>query len=124
MYSNGSIGGIVNVVDNTIPTTDLEGFSGYLGAEAQSVNDGEAVDLSLRGHVGGLNLTYSYQDAEMEDYEIPGGAILEMHDAHHDEDHDDDHDDHGDDHDEGHDEEHERAGEMDTDSHVSTTSIG
>ena len=126
MYSNGSIGGIVNVVDNTIPTTDLEGFSGHLGAEAQSVNDGEAVDLSLRGHVGGLNLTYSYQDAEMEDYEIPGGAILDVHDAHHDEDHEADHDDdHGDDHDEGHDEEHEEGqGEMDTlaNSDVSTTS--
>ncbi|NDH39251.1 MAG: hypothetical protein EBY45_02320 [Gammaproteobacteria bacterium] len=126
MYSNGSIGGIVNVVDNTIPTTDLEGFRGHLGAEAQSVNDGEAVDLSLRGHVGGLNLTYSYQDAEMEDYEIPGGAILDVHDAHHDEDHEADHDDdHGDDHDEGHDEEHEEGhGEMDTlaNSDVSTTS--
>jgi iron complex outermembrane receptor protein len=120
MYSNGSIGGIVNVVDNTIPTKGLDGFSGHLGAEAQSVNDGEAVDLSLRGRVGGLNLTYSYQDAEMKDYEIPDGAILEVHDAHHDEDHVADHDDdHGDDHDEGH-------GEMDAlaNSDVSTTSHG
>ena len=118
MYSNGSIGGIVNVVDNTISKTDLDGFSGHVGAEVQSVNDGEAVDLSLRGHIGGLNLTYSYQDAEMEDYEIPGGAILDVHDAHHDEDHVADHDDdHGDDHDEGH-------GEMDAlaNSDVSTTS--
>jgi len=122
MYSNGSIGGIVNVVDNTIPKTDLDVFTGSLGAEAQSVNDGEAVDLSLRGHVGDLNLTYSYQDAEMEDYEIPGGAILDMHGAHHDEDHEADHDDdHGDDHDEEHEEGH---GEMDTlaNSDVSTTS--
>ena len=122
MYSNGSIGGIVNVVDNTIPTTDLDGFSGHVGAEVQSVNDGEAVDLSLRGHIGGLNLTYSYQDAEMKDYEIPDGAILEVHDDHHDEGHEADHDDdHGDDHDEEHDEGH---GEMDTlaNSDVSTTS--
>jgi len=122
MYSNGSIGGIVNVVDNTIPTTDLEGLSGHLGAEAQSVNDGEAVDLSLRGHVGGLNLTYSYQDAEMEDYEIPGGSVLDVHEAHHDEDHEASHDDdHGDDHDEQHEDGH---GQMDTlaNSDVSTTS--
>ena len=54
MYSNGSVGGIVNVVDNTIPMSDLEGFSGFLGGEAQSVNDGEAVDFAARGHVGGL----------------------------------------------------------------------
>ena len=118
MYSNGSIGGIVNVVDNSIPKTDLDGFSGSLGAEAQSVNDGEAVDLSLRGHVGGLNLTYSYQDVELEDYEIPDGAILDVHDARHDEDHEADHgDDHGDDHEYGN-------GEMDSlsNSDVSTTS--
>ena len=89
MYSNGSIGGIVNVVDNSIPKTDLEGFSGTVGAEAQSVNDGEAVDLTLRGNVGGLNLTYSYQDVDMEDYEIPKGAVLDMHEGHHDEDHED-----------------------------------
>jgi iron complex outermembrane receptor protein len=122
MYSNGSIGGIVNVVDNTIPTKDLEGLSGHLGAEAQSVNNGEAVDLSLRGHVGRLNLTYSYQDAEMEDYEIPDGAILDVHDAHHDDDHEGGHDnDHGDDHGEEHEDGH---GQMDTlaNSDVSTTS--
>ncbi|HBF64198.1 MAG TPA: TonB-dependent receptor, partial [Gammaproteobacteria bacterium] len=58
MYSNGSLGGIVNVVDNTIPMTDLEGFSGFLGGEAQSVNDGEALDFAARGRVGGLNITY------------------------------------------------------------------
>ncbi|MEK9920382.1 MAG: TonB-dependent receptor [Luminiphilus sp.] len=114
MYSNGSIGGIVNVVDNTIPKTDLDGFSGHVGAEVQSVNDGEAVDLSLRGHIGGLNLTYSYQDAEMEDYEIPDGAIVEVHDDHHDEGHEEDH---GGDHEEDH-------GNADTlaNSDVSTTS--
>ena len=87
MYSNGSIGGIVNVVDNSIPATDLEGFSGSLGAEAQAVNDGEAVDLSLRGHMGGLNLTYSYQNIDMEDYEIPAGAVLDVHEDHDGEEH-------------------------------------
>ncbi len=87
MYSNGSIGGIVNVVDNSIPAADLEGFSGSLGAEAQAVNDGEAVDLSLRGPIGGLNLTYSYQDIDMEDYEIPAGAVLDVHEDHDGEEH-------------------------------------
>jgi iron complex outermembrane receptor protein len=87
MYSNGSIGGIVNVVDNSIPAADLEDFSGSLGAEAQAVNDGEAVDLSLRGHMGGLNLTYSYQNIDMEDYEIPAGAVLDVHEDHDGEEH-------------------------------------
>ena len=108
MYSNGAIGGIVNIVDGTIPITDLEGVSGSVGAESQSVNDGEAVDFALRGNVGGLNFTYSYQDADMKNYEIPDDAVLGGHDEGHDDDHDDDH---GDEHDEDHGDEH---GEMDT----------
>ena len=123
LYSNGSIGGIVNVVDNTIPKSDLDGFSGSVGAEAQSVNDGEAADVSLRGNLGGLNLTYSYQDVDMEGYEIPKGAVI---DAHHDEDHDEHHDeDHEEDHDEDHEGDHgDEHGDMDTlaNSDVSTTS--
>ena len=91
MYSNGSSGGIVNIVDNTIPVTDLEGFSGMLGAEAQSVNDGEAADFAVRGNIGGLNLTYSFQDQDLENYEVPKNAVLEMHDDHDEEHHDDDH---------------------------------
>jgi iron complex outermembrane receptor protein len=123
LYSNGSIGGIVNVVDNTIPKSDLDGFSGSVGAEAQSVNDGEAADVSLRGNLGGLNLTYSYQDVDMEGYEIPKGAVIG---AHHDEDHDEGHDEgHDEDHDEDHGGEHgDEHGDMDTlaNSDVSTTS--
>jgi len=91
MYSNGSSGGIVNIVDNTIPVIDLEGFSGMLGAEAQSVNDGEAADFAIRSNIGGLNLTYSFQDQDLENYEVPKNAVLEMHDDHDEEHHDDDH---------------------------------
>ena len=99
MYSNGSSGGIVNIVDNAIPVIDLEGFSGMLGAEAQSVNDGEAADFAIRGNIGGLNLTYSFQDQDLDNYEVPKNAVLEMHD-----DHDEEH------HDENHGEEHEEHG--------------
>ena len=108
------------MVDNSIPTTDLEGFSGSLGAEAQSVNEGEAVDLSLRGNLGGLNLTYSYQDVDQENYEIPGGAVLDAHEGHHEEEHEE-HEEHADEHEEEHEAGH---GEMDTlaNSDVSTTS--
>ena len=99
MYSNGSSGGIVNIVDNAIPVIDLEGFSGMLGAEAQSVNDGEAADFAIRGNIGGLNLTYSFQDQDLDNYEVPKNAVLEMHDdhdeEHHDEDHGEEHEEHG-----------------------------
>ena len=106
MYSNGALGGIVNVVDNTIPMTDLEGFSGFLGGEAQSVNDGEAVDLAARGRVGGLNITYSFQEQNLENYEIPDNAVLHMEEEHHEEGHDEEG------HDEDHHEEHGESGEL------------
>jgi iron complex outermembrane receptor protein len=108
MYSNGSVGGVINVVDNTIPVTDLEGFSGFLGGEAQSVNDGEAVDFAARGHLGGLNITYSFQEQDLENYEIPNNAVLEMHEDHDGEEHDGEHDE---DHD--HDEHRDEHGAMD-----------
>ena len=106
MYSNGSVGGIVNVVDNTIPMSDLQGFSGFLGGEAQSVNDGEAVDFAARGHVGGLNITYSFQEQDLENFEIPDNAVLHMEEEHHDEGHDED------EHDEDNHEEHGESGEL------------
>ena len=106
MYSNGSIGGIVNIVDNTIPMSDLEGFSGFLGGEAQSVNDGEAADFAAQGHVGGLNITYSFQEQDLENFEIPDNAVLHMEEEHHDEGHDED------EHDEDHHEEHGESGEL------------
>ena len=96
MYSNGAVGGIVNIVDGTIPMTDLEGFSGSLGAESQSVNDGEVVDFAVRGNVGGLNITYSFQDVDMDNYEIPDNAVIGGHSD----------DDLGDEHEEDHEEDH------------------
>ena len=110
MYSNGSVGGVVNIVNNTIAMTDLEGFSGFLGGEAQSVNDGEAVDLGLRGNVGGLNITYSFQEQDLENYEIPDNAVLHMDEEHDEERHDEEH--HEEDHGEDHHDEHGNAGEL------------
>ena len=70
------------IQDIVIPVIDLEGFSGMLGAEAQSVNDGEAADFAIRGNIGGLNLTYNFQDQDLDNYEVPKNAVLEMHDDH------------------------------------------
>ena len=61
MFSNGSVGGIVNIVDNSIPTTDLDGFSGSFGGELQEVNDGGGVEAAVRGNFGGLIFTYSFK---------------------------------------------------------------
>ena len=107
LYSNGTIGGIVNIVDNTIAREDILQSEFKLGLEAQSVNDGDSHNLSYRNNIGGLNLSFSYKDSQFENFEIPDGAVLHAEEDHeeHEDEHDEDH--HEDDHDEHEDEAHE-----------------
>ena len=42
LYANGTIGGIINVVDDTISTVNFEAPEADFSLETQSVNDGEA----------------------------------------------------------------------------------
>jgi len=107
LYSNGTIGGIVNIVDNTIAREDILQSEFKLGLEAQSVNDGDSHNLSYRNNIGGLNLSFSYKDSQFENFEIPDGAVLHAEEDHeeHEDEHDEDH--HDDDHDEHEDEAHE-----------------
>ena len=113
LYANGTIGGIINVVDNTIAREDFAESEFRFGVESQSVNDGEVGELSYRANMGGFNLSLSFKDSNLDNFDIPRGAIIHSEEEHHDEDHydhegedhDEDHDDHeGEDHDEDHDE--------------------
>ena len=45
LYSNGAIGGIVNIVDNTIAKEDVLENVFNLGFESQSVNDGDNYNI-------------------------------------------------------------------------------
>jgi len=102
LFANGSIGGIVNVVDNAIARTDVEETKLNASVESQSVNDGEAASLSATTSAFGLNWSYAGSYANLNNYDLPNGALT--HDEHHEEEHDDeDHDEeeHGDEHDLG-----------------------
>ena len=111
LYANGTIGGIVNVVDKTIARENLTQSDFRFGIESQSVNDGETAEFSYQNNIGGLNISLSFKDADFGNFDIPRGAVIHAEEEHHDEDgegHDDDHDEgHDDDHDEGHDDEHD-----------------
>ena len=48
LYSNGTIGGIINVVDNTIARKDFSTSELKVGLEAQSVNDGDSHNVSYQ----------------------------------------------------------------------------
>ena len=97
LYSNGSIGGIINVVDNTIARRDFTTSETRLGLETQSVNDGDTYNLSYQNNIGGLNLSLSHKDSQFGNFDIPNGAVIHREEEHHDDDHDEeegDHDEH------------------------------
>ena len=92
LYANGGAGGVINVVDNSIATTNIAERVMSLGVETQSVNNGEAVDFSYENNVSGFNVTLVASDSVFEDYEVPAGAVYP--DEHHDDDHADSEEDH------------------------------
>ena len=90
LYSNGAIGGIVNVVDTTIAREDFEEVKFVVGAETQSVNDGDTQNFHYENNIGGINLSLSFKDSEFGVYDVPNGAVIHE-EEHHDEDHDEEH---------------------------------
>ena len=86
-YANGTSGGIINVVDNTIARTDFTESEFRIGGEAQTVNSGKSGELSYQNNFGGLNFSLAYKDSDFENYEIPFGAILHEEEEHEEEGH-------------------------------------
>ena len=97
LYANGTIGGIINVVDDVISSTNYDSPEANFGLETQSVNDGDSQSVSYKENIGGYNFSFSYKDTSFGNYDIPSGAVIHE---------EEDHDDH-DDHDEEEHEEHE-----------------
>ena len=95
LYTNGTIGGIINVVDDCIAAMNFEIPEVKIGYETQSVNDGSSEFVNLKRNINGFNINFSYKNSEFGNYDIPNGAIL------HEEEHEDEHgDEHGDEHEE------------------------
>lgn len=94
LYANGTIGGIINIVDDCIAEMDFDGAEFAAGYETQSVNNGSSEYFNYKNNFNGFNVNLGYKNTEFGNYDIPNGAII-----HEEEDHDD-HDDHGDEHEE------------------------
>ena len=75
-YANGTSGGIINIVDNTIARKDFTESDLTVGYEVQSVNNGNIGELSYENNFGGLNFSLGYRDTDFENFEIPYGAII------------------------------------------------
>ena len=76
LYSNGAIGGIVNVVDKTIAKEDILETSINVGFESQSVNDGDSYNINLSSNVSGFNIFLSHLDKNLDNFDIPDHAII------------------------------------------------
>ena len=83
LYANGTIGGIINVVDNCIAEGNYDKQEFIAGLETQSVNDGDVQHLNYKNNIAGFNVNFGYKNSEFGNFDIPDGAV--MHDEDHDE---------------------------------------
>jgi len=77
LYANGALGGVINIVDNTISQRDIKKPQMELSAEYQSVNGGSTGQFSYIGSHHGLNMTASYSDINLGFYDVPSGALID-----------------------------------------------
>ena len=80
LYSSGTVGGIVNIIDNTIAREDFKEPKFNIALETQSVNDGESGSFSYQNNIGGFNVSLAYKDSQFDNYDIPNGAIIHAED--------------------------------------------
>jgi iron complex outermembrane receptor protein len=91
LYTNGTVGGIINVVDNSIAQENVE-RSVKIGGETQSVNDGDTQSLFFQDNVNEINVSFAYKNTSLGNYDVPNGAIVHEEEEHHDE--EEDHEEH------------------------------
>ena len=91
LYANGTIGGIINLVDDCVSALNYELPELKVGYETQSVNDGNSKMFNYKNNISGFNVNFGYKDTTFGNYDVPIGAIThedEGHEEHEDEGHD------------------------------------
>lgn len=74
IYGGSAIGGVVNILDNRIPTEMPEGVDGVVSTQASSVDDGRSVFGRLTAGAGRFAFNIDGVKRSTEDYEIPSPA--------------------------------------------------
>jgi iron complex outermembrane receptor protein len=85
LYANGTIGGIINVVDDCIAAINYELPELKVGYETQSVNDGSSEFFNLKNNFNGFNINFGYKNTEFGNYDVPHGAVIHEEEDDHDE---------------------------------------
>ena len=109
LYGNAAIGGVVNVIDKSLPREAMEGVLGEAEFNFGSVGDEKAGGLSVQGGQDGFAWSLNYHKRESEDYDIPGYAesLFLRESEEHDHDEEEHHDEEEGEHEEAHEGDHE-----------------
>ena len=76
LYGSGAIGGLVNVVNERIPTALEPKLTGQVESRYSTVDDGKNVSGTLDGSVGKFGLHLDGNMRNTDDYKIPGERVL------------------------------------------------
>ncbi len=74
LYANGTIGGIINVVDECIAPEDYLLPKFNAGFETQSVNNGDSQYINYGNNINGFNINIGYKESNFGNYDIPHDA--------------------------------------------------
>ena len=91
LYANGTIGGIINVVDDCVAPKDFDKPELFVTLESQSVNDGDTKAINYKNNINGFNVNFGYKESKFGNFDVPNGAVIheeEDHDEHEEEGHD------------------------------------
>ena len=86
LYANGTIGGIINVVDDCVAPNNFDEPEFLVALENQSVNDGDTKTINYKNNFNGFNVNVGYKESKFGNFDVPNGAVI------HEEEGDDDHD--------------------------------
>ncbi|HYC97517.1 TonB-dependent receptor domain-containing protein [Brevundimonas sp.] len=71
VFGGSAIGGVVNIIDDRIPTERPEGLEGHVSAQASTVDDGSSFGARLKANAGPLVLTLDGFTRDASDYDVP-----------------------------------------------------
>lgn len=75
-YGGSGIGGVVNMIDDRVPSRPADnGLEGRLAASVSSVDDGRSINGSLKTNLGPLVFAFDADHRQSDDYAIPTPAI-------------------------------------------------
>jgi iron complex outermembrane receptor protein len=91
LYANGTIGGIINVVDDCVAPNNFDKPEFLVALENQSVNDGDTKAVNYKNNINGFNVNVGLKESKFGNFDVPNGAVIheeEDHDEHEEEGHD------------------------------------